>query len=91
MGIGNWELGIGNWELGIGKWELGIGNWELGIGNWELGIANINSGYTPDDKRGNGSAVSLQQLIVGKRRCFFLTVGNINSDATRFDIIGNSY
>ncbi|WP_333031858.1 MULTISPECIES: hypothetical protein [unclassified Microcoleus] len=50
---------------------------------------------------GHGSAVSLPQnnqsssiknvtiarLIVGKRHCRVLTVGNINSDVTGFDLI----
>ena len=37
-------------------------------------------------ERGQGSALSLPRLIVGKRHCRLLTVGNLNSDATGFDI-----
>ncbi len=39
---------------------------------------------------GHGNAVSLPQnnrLIVGTRQCRVLTLGNINFDATGFDII----
>lgn len=34
--------------------------------------------------------VTIARLIVGKRHCRVLTLGNINSDATGFDIICRS-
>jgi hypothetical protein len=59
-------------------------------------IRYINSGYTGIDiNGGHGSAVSLQLIGVGKGHCRVLMVpvrtrlllcGNINSDATGFDI-----
>ncbi|MEG4496196.1 hypothetical protein QUB05_26465 [Microcoleus sp. F10-C6] len=59
-------------------------------------IRYINCGVTGIDiNGGHGNALSLPQLIVGKRHCRVLMVrvrtrlrlwGNINSDATEFDI-----
>ncbi len=65
-------------EEGRGKREEGRGKKAiLAIGN------DLNGGH--------GSAVSLPRLIiVGTRHCRVLIVGNINSDATGFDITASA-
>ena len=50
------------------------------MGIWD----NIKSALHGNDinEEGHGTAVSLPQLIVGKRHCRVLIMGNVNVDAT---------
>src|SRR4028119_1512632 len=67
----------------------------LPLAEWEGAIAQpldprklslISFPLAPELYRGQGSAVSLPRLTVGTPHCPVLAVGNIDSDANRFDI-----
>src|SRR4028118_1224696 len=67
----------------------------LPVAEWEGAIAQpldprklslISLSVAPELDRGHGTPLSLPPLIVGTPHCSVLAVGNVNSDASRFDI-----
>ncbi len=67
-----------------------MGNGAWGIGNWAW-VISISLTLLMIETEETVLPCPYARLIVGKRHCRLLIVGNINSDATGFDITNSQF
>jgi len=95
--MGNWELGIGNWTELLRRdwveerWALALIRPVCSMSNFVHPILifiynTFDFAIIIDRVSTPIKNIFLLPIIVGTRQCRVLNVGNINSDATRFDV-----